>query len=131
MSPLKYYLLRATFDWAVENGLTPHVIVDANGADVAVPTRFTENGRIVLNISPQAVHEFHFDENAIAFRARFSGAEHQVYLPMAALLAIYARETGQGVSFPTDRGEELTAEPDKTPPDSSPPRKGPVLKIVK
>jgi stringent starvation protein B len=134
MTPLKYHLLRAAYDWAVENGLTPHVIVDAAGADVMVPARFVENGRIVLNVSPQAVQAFHFDAEAIAFSARFGGVAQNVHVPLASVLAVYARETGQGVSFPTDRSGTATAsdsEPDKTPPDGTPPRKGPALKIVK
>jgi len=131
MTPLKYHLLRAAYDWAVENSLTPHVIVDATASDVLVPTRFIENGRIVLNVSPQAVQAFHFDAEAISFSARFGGVAQNVHLPLAAVLAVYARETGQGVSFPSERGEEGAAEPDKTPPDGAPPRKGPVLKIVK
>ena len=134
MTPLKYYLLRAAYDWAVENSLTPHVIVDATGADVMVPTRFVENGRIVLNVSPQAVQDFHFDADSIAFSARFGGVPQHVHVPLASVLAVYARETGQGVSFPADRGGEAEGtgtEPDKTPPEGAPPRKGPALKIVK
>jgi len=132
MTPLKYYLLRAAYDWAVENGLTPHVIVDATGPDVMVPARYVENGRIVLNVSPQAVQAFRFDAEVIAFSARFDGAAQDVHLPLASVLAVYARETGQGVSFPADRGDTATASgPDKTPPDGTPPRKGPALKIVK
>jgi stringent starvation protein B len=132
MTPLKYHLLRAAYDWAVENSLTPHVIVDATGPDVMVPTRFVENGRIVLNVGPQAVQAFHFDADSIAFSARFGGVPQNVHVPLASVLAVYARETGQGVSFPTDRDEAAaTSEPDKTPPDGSQPRKGPALKIVK
>jgi stringent starvation protein B len=134
MTPLKYYLLRAAYDWAVENSLTPHIIADATGQDVMVPARFVENGRIVLNVSPQAVQSFHFDAEAIAFSARFGGVAQNVHVPLASVLAVYARETGQGVSFPTDRGgtaEGTGPEPDKTPPDGSSPRKGPALKIVK
>ena len=134
MTPLKYHLLRAAYDWAVENSLTPQVIVDATGADVLVPARFVENGRIVLNVSPSAVQSFQFDAEAISFNARFGGVAHNVYLPLVSVLAVYARETGQGVSFPSGRDAEAEGtgtEPDKTPPESTPPRKGPSLKIVK
>ena len=133
MSPLKYYLLRAAYDWAVDNGLTPHVIVDATAAGVQVPARHVANGRIVLNIHPQAVHRFEIDTQGIRFSARFSGHPQSVDVPIAALLALYARETGQGVSFP-ESGEDAGAPsgPNATPPsDGTPPRKGPTLKIVK
>jgi stringent starvation protein B len=133
MNPLKFYLLRAAYDWAVDNGFTPHIIVDATASGVQVPVRHVANGRIVLNIHPQAVHRFELDAQGIRFSARFSGQPQSVDVPIAALLALYARETGQGVSFP-ESGEETDGPsgPDETPPaGGSPPRKGPTLKIVK
>jgi stringent starvation protein B len=134
MTPLKYYLLRAAYDWAVENGFTPHVIVDANAAGVTVPVRHVENGKIVLNVHPQAVRDFHFDAEAMSFNARFSGVSQGVHLPLVAVLAVYARENGQGVSFPAKDDKAEGGEPsgpDETPPAGPGPRKGPVLKVVK
>jgi stringent starvation protein B len=133
MTPLKYHLLRAAYDWAVENGFTPHVIVDASGPGVQVPARYVENGRIVLNVHPQAVQRFEFTDQGIRFAARFGGASQAVNLPLAAVLAVYARENGQGVSFSDKSGAEgnVPTDPDKTPPSGTATRKGPALKIVK
>lgn len=131
MSPLKYFLARAVYDWTLDNALTPHVIADATMAGVQVPPGYVENGRIVLNIHPRAINGFSFDHSGIRFSARFGGSPYVIDIPLAGLLAIYAKENGQGVSFP-ERDEPPPAEP--TAPTRGPvstPRKGPVLKRVK
>lgn len=99
MTPKRPYLLRAFYEWIVDNGLTPHVLVDATYENVVVPRQYVKNGSIVLNISPGAVHGLHMDNDAVSFSARFNGASFSVYLPMPALKAIYARENQQGASF--------------------------------
>ncbi len=132
MIPLKTYLFRAVRDWAVDNGFTPHVVVDARQPGVQVPERYVENGRIVLNIHPRAVQGYAQDDEWLRFAARFGGASHAIEVPMHAVLAIYARENGQGVSFPAPGPGEDS--PSKTPPepDDKPPRGGrPTLRIVK
>jgi stringent starvation protein B len=131
MTPLKFYLARAAYDWAVDNGFTPHVIVDAAHPGARVPTKYVENGRIVLNVHPQAVQHFAFTVEGLRFSARFGGVAQGVDVPLAALLAVYARENGQGVSFPEKGATAETGGPDGTPPDAPPPRKGPALKVVK
>ncbi|UCH54066.1 MAG: ClpXP protease specificity-enhancing factor [Pseudomonadota bacterium] len=128
MTSLKPYLLRAVYDWAMENGCTPYVAVDATYAGVQVPERFVEGGRIVLNIAPSAIHGYQLDDDGLSFSARFGGAPSQVIVPLPAILAIYAKENGQGISFP-EPGKNAESEP--TPPDSPTPKKGPTLKIVK
>lgn len=130
MTPLKFYLTRAVYDWTVDNALTPHVIVNAGAAGVRVPPGHSENGRIVLNIHPSAVHAFDFDRTGIRFSARFGGNSFAVDVPLGALLAIYAKENGQGVSFP-ERDDSAQPPADPPPGTDSPPRKGPVLKRVK
>ncbi len=137
MKPLKPYLFRAVFEWAVDNGFTPHLVVDARQPGVQVPARYVENGRIVLNVHPRAVQGYAQDDEGLRFAARFGGVSYHIEVPMTAVLAIYARENGQGVSFPPGP-DEPEGDADKTPPTGpddkppSPPRGGrPSLKIVK
>ena len=93
------YLFRAIYDWIVDNGATPYVLVDATGAHVKVPQQSIQNGQIVLNIAPQAVTNYQADESALSFSARFSGVAQQIYIPIQHILAIYAAENGQGMVF--------------------------------
>jgi stringent starvation protein B len=132
MTPLKSYLLRAARDWCLDHGLTPHLIVDAAQAGVQVPAQYVEDGKIVLNINPTAIKSFDLDEGGVRFAARFSGREFFIAAPLSAVLAIYAKENGQGISFPpeNDAPSETTAPPEEPPP-GKPPRKGPQLKVVK
>jgi stringent starvation protein B len=107
MAALKTYLLRAVYDWAVESGCTPQVVVDANANGVRVPPGHADaNGRIVLNIHPRALQGFSLDDRWLRFTARFGGTPFGVEVPLAAVLAIYARENGQGISFPHEGGNE-------------------------
>ncbi len=94
MTPSRPYLLRAFFDWLLDNDLTPHLVVNVSIPHVMVPMQFVQDGQIVLNIAPRAVGQFHMDNEAISFSARFGGVSQQVYIPMAAVLAIHARENG-------------------------------------
>ena len=130
MTSIKPFLIGAIREWAVQNGLTPQIIVDASAPDVKVPAAFVDSGRIVLNIHPRAVDGYAVDDELLAFSARFAGRSHTLKIPMAAVRAVYARENGQGVAFPdgTDDDQKVST-PDPT--DSGPPRKGPHLKVVK
>ncbi|WP_286240987.1 ClpXP protease specificity-enhancing factor [Neptuniibacter halophilus] len=112
MKPSRPYIVNALYEWLLDNDLTPHLLVDATAEDVTVPTQFVENGQIVLNINPSAVRNFYMDDQAVSFNARFSGQPMDVYVPMKALLAIYARENGQGMGFGAEPGAEsyLSAE---------------------
>jgi stringent starvation protein B len=132
MSPLKLYLLRAVHDWAVDSGFTPQVLADATVAGVKVPSGYVESGRIVLNVHPRATSHLEFSEDSLRFSARFGAQSFPVEIPYAAVLAIYARENGQGITFPelsADANKEST--PDGQPPDDKPPGKGPTLRLVK
>ena len=121
------YLLRAIYEWIVDNSLTPYILVDASNDDVLVPRQYVENGKIVLNIAPRAVSNLELSNEQVLFDARFSGKPMQVMLPMRAVLAIYAKENGQGMVF-----NETTASPEPEPPGSNPsdPQK-PTLRLVK
>jgi stringent starvation protein B len=132
MTPLKLYLIRAVYDWAVDSGFTPQVLVDATAAGVKAPPAYVQDGRIVLNIHPRAVGHFEFAADAIRFSARFGGQSLTVEAPYTAVLAIYARENNQGITFPElPAGEQKDSSSEDKPPDGKPPGKGPTLRIVK
>ena len=93
------YLLRAMYEWMVDGHQTPYVLVDARQDGVAVPQASVHEGRIVLNIGPGATHRLTLGNDELEFDARFGGVSHHVRVPLKAVLAIYARETGQGMMF--------------------------------
>lgn len=99
MTPRRPYLLRAVNDWLLDNGLTPHLIVDATVVGVVVPMEFVRDGQIVLNIAPRSVGNLELGDDEIRFNARFGGVPRRVEIPLAAVLAIYARENGAGMAF--------------------------------
>lgn len=122
-----------------DNGQTPHLVVDAAQSGVAVPEQHVQDGRIILNVSYSATSRLEITNDEITFDARFGGVPRNVRVPLAAVLGIYARETGEGLVFPTDEyappsGDGSPTElpgPDDTPPDTPPPAKRPSLKIVR
>lgn len=93
------YLIRAIYDWAVDNGYTPHVLVAADYPGVSVPRQHVQEGRITLNLSPMAVQSMNIDDDPIWFSARFSGRPFDVIIPCGAVLAVFARENGEGLVF--------------------------------
>ena len=120
--------MRALYEWIVDNECTPYVLVDASIADVLVPRQFVKDNQIVLNISPDAVVDLTITNQAVSFNGRFGGVATDVYVPVSAVIGIYARENGQGMVF----DPEEPVDPDDTPPDDPPSRdKRPVLKLVK
>ena len=100
MSSNRPYLIRAFFDWIIDNGCTPHISVDAEKDGVKVPYNYVRDGQIVLNIGPRAVTELHIDGEGISFSGRFGGVSKDIYIPIDAILGIYARENGEGMMFP-------------------------------
>lgn len=137
MNSSRPYLVRALYEWIVDNDCTPHLLVNAEFAGVQVPPGFASDGQIVLNVSPSAVRHLHMDNEAVSFEGRFGGVAHSLYVPAAAVLAIYARENGQGMVFdlepPVPDDEEDEGPDDQGPPDGEPPRPSgrPSLKVVK
>ena len=111
MTSTKPYLLRAIFEWAEDNNFTPQVLVNANGDEVEVPTAHVVDGQIVLNIASSAVQLHVMDNECLSFSARFSGVEHDIYLPIDSILAIFARENSQGIFFEEIEGGDLDPEP--------------------
>src|SRR3546814_18452723 len=128
MTSHRPYLLRALYEWIADNGMTPHVLVDATQAGVRVPPHTVKDGRVVLNIADRAVARLEMDNDSIRFTARFGGVSHPVTVPISAVLAIYARETGQGMALPADvggHGEPATSGGDAADDDGGPATGGP------
>jgi stringent starvation protein B len=115
MNSSRPYLVRALYDWIVDNGCTPYVLIDAHVQGVEVPQQYVKDGQIVLNISPGAVANLLISNDDIRFRGRFGGIAVDVFAPVRAVLGIYARENGQGMAFP------VAAQPEGgTPVEGSP-----------
>lgn len=99
MTARRPYLLRAFYEWLLDNKLTPHLVVDVALPGISVPMEFARDGQIILNIAPHAVGNLELGNDEIRFNARFGGIPRQVRVPVAAVLAIYARENGAGTMF--------------------------------
>lgn len=146
MTPNRPYLLRAFYEWIVDNNLTPYLVVDATMAGVKVPTQHVQNGQIVLNINPSAVGNLLLGNDAVTFSARFGGSPFALYIPQRSVLAIYARENGAGTMFTPEEDEEWLEDeldevdsaesassndnPDPSPDDDKP-KKGSHLRVVR
>ncbi len=129
---MKPYLIRAVYEWLADTGMTPYLLVDAQLPRVDVPWEFVKDGQIVLNVSGTAVQNLQMTNTAITFSARFAGISRNIYVPIRAVLALYARENNKGMFF--DPAQEEPEPPDdQQPPDpeikSAPTR--PALRIVK
>ena len=130
MTSSRPYLIRAIHDWIIDNGMTPHIVVNAEAEDVQVPQEYVKDGQISLNISSSAVHGLSIDNDWILFDARFGGTPFQVSIPVRSVLAIFARENGAGMSF----GEEEQGgdpPPDPGTDGKKKSRSQPSLKVVK
>ncbi len=142
------YFLRALYEWCVDSGLTPYLTVRVD-ARARVPQGYVRDGQIVLNVGPSAVRNIQMDNDWVTFSARFGGVSHAIQVPVGNVLAIYAKETGEGMSFehlssesdeadedapaPLDSGEDaMTARDSEDEPSPPQPPKGkPRLRVVK
>ncbi|HAI68912.1 MAG TPA: ClpXP protease specificity-enhancing factor [Gammaproteobacteria bacterium] len=131
MTSMRPYLLRALYEWIVDNGLTPYLLVNAELDQVEVPRQFVENGQIILNIAPMAVQGLTLENDWVSFSARFSGRSFSVFVPVFAVLAIYAKENGKGMFFQSEEEQETSPPPPPEPPRRPPHRGKPILKRVK
>ena len=138
MSPLRPHLIRALMGWVEENGMTPHVMVDANVPGVMVPLSAIKGGKVILNLSMRATQGMQIEDSHMVFMARFSGRQERIWLPMESIQAIYAAETGVGMGLPPEvAGAEPNApSPPATPPGppddvSPPPRDRSHLRVIK
>ncbi|RTZ62869.1 MAG: ClpXP protease specificity-enhancing factor [Aquificaceae bacterium] len=124
MTSNRPYLVKAIYEWIMDNGVTPHVVINALDENVMVPQQYVDEGKIILNVNPSAVQDLVIDDECIMFSARFGGKPYNIYAPMHTIMGIYAAENGQGMSF-----EIGDAPPPKD--DTPPPRKKPTLRVVK
>jgi stringent starvation protein B len=131
----KPYLLRAMHQWIVDSGHTPHIVVDVNVVGVEAPSGYAKDSKLVLNVSYDATQKLDLAAGHVEFSARFAGVSQHVYVPMDAVLAIYAYETGQGMIFePKDETESSRTPPaESSTSKSTKPGVGkkPSLKVVK
>ncbi len=107
----KPYLLRALYEWCVDNGYTPHVAVKVDSRS-QVPSEYVKNGEITLNVSPSAVHKLQMGNELIEFSARFAGVARQISVPVACVYALYARETGHGMTFEVEAAPKAALQPE-------------------
>lgn len=122
------YLVRAMHEWMCDNAHTPYIVVDATLPGVLVPEEHINDGKIILNISHSAAHNLKLQNSSVSFRARFGGVPYDVFVPVKAVLGIYAKETGQGMIF--SHGASHPEPPDPIE-ENEPTRSRPHLKIVK
>ena len=123
MTSSRPYLIRALYDWLVDNGLTPYIMVDANYPEVSVPQQFVNDGKIILNIAPSAVAALAMGNHVVEFKARFSGISHHIVVPVMAISAIYSGDSDGGHD-----GSPPPAPPSGTPSSKSKP---PHLRVIK
>ncbi len=141
--PTKPYLLRALYEWCVDNGYTPHLAVKVDSR-TQVPPEYVKSGEITLNIGPTAVHKLQIGNDLVEFSARFGGIARQISVPVTNVYAIYGRETGHGMTFDVDSAKPVvqalaeteTPAPSRTddlPPEPPRPAAGgrPALRRVK
>lgn len=113
-SSTRPYLIRALYEWCSDNGLTPYVAVRVDDT-VRVPREYVKDGEIVLNISMDATSALKLGNDYIEFKARFAGVARDIMIPVNRVMAIYARESGQGMAFPAEEEPESTLTPPEPP----------------
>lgn len=131
MTSNRPYLIRAIYAWIGDNGMTPFLLVDAQRPGVRVPPQAVKDGKVVLNIAARAVAQLELGDADITFSARFGGVSRPVRVPVAAVEAIYARETGQGMMLPAEDQPEAPPPAGGAPEPAPAPAKGPRLRVVK
>jgi len=127
MTSSRPYLIRAIYQWIADNGLTPHLLVDVSVDGVVVPAEHVQNGKIILNIAPMAISGLVLGDEEVTFSSRFSGKPQGLCVPVEAVLAVYAKENGQGMMFNDEPG--TTTPPDT--PKSDTDKSKPSLRVVK
>lgn len=129
MTTSRPYLIRALYEWIIDNGMTPHLLVDAELPGCEVPRQYVDEGRIVFNVNPAAINNLSLGNEFVMFDARFGGAPMSVIIPVMAVLAIYARENGRGMVF--NEEEEHGGTPPPEPTEPAPKAVRPSLRVVK
>ena len=130
MTSSKPYLVRALYEWILDNDNTPYILVDTSSDQVSIPNGIASDGKVVLNLAPSAIQNLEMTNDFVSFSARFNGAAEQIFVPVASMLAIYARENGEGMMFPDEEDSAGTgAGSDLTKPASK--SRVPTLKVIK
>ena len=125
------YLIRAIYQWTMDCGHTPYLLVAADQPGVTVPLAQVKDGRITLDIGPMAVRDLNLEHDPIFFSARFGGRSYEVVVPSGAVLAIYARENGEGILFGEPETSPAASPDPQTPPEAPKPGGRPKLRVVK
>lgn len=131
MTSSRPYLIRALYEWINDNKLTPYILVNTNSPNVYVPKEFINDGRIVLNIAPEAIGNLLINNTELEFYASFSGVSRHISAPIEAILGIYARENGEGMFFGNEPGGDTPPDNSKFSINKNQTSKKPVLKVVK
>ena len=126
--PKRPYLLRALYDWIVDSQLTPYLLVTVDSEAVQVPAEYVSEGKIVLNVSPMAVRDLDLGIDVVSFSGRFGGKPFPVYVPIAKVLAVYAKESGEGMMFDPEYTDGDDDSPEPPQPDKPAPGH---LKVIK
>ncbi len=125
MTSSKPYLVRALYDWILDNDNTPYILVDTSHEELQIPPGISSDGKVVLNLAPAAIQNLEMTNDYISFSARFNGVADQIFVPIGSLLAIYARENGEGMMFPAEEADEGGEDEDRPKPGT------PNLKVIK
>ena len=126
MTPSKPYLVRALYEWILDNNTTPYILVDTSSDQVLIPPGIASDGKVVLNLAPSAIQDLEMTNEHVSFSARFNGVAEDLYCPISSLMAIYARENGEGMMFPAEESDDGTQSSSK---DDKP--TGPTLTVIK
>jgi stringent starvation protein B len=127
MTSSKPYLIRALYEWILDNDFTPFITIDATNDEVVLPGAFVTDGKMILNVAPQATHNLRIGNDALECKARFGGVSHDLFIPIAAILAIFAEENNQGMIFSKEKPQT-----EDTPLSKPQPKKArPKLAVIK
>ncbi len=122
LTPTRPYMVRAIYEWLEDNQLTPYILVDATGDNLKIPTEYVQDGRIVLNIASKATGNLRIDNDYVFFNARFGGVSQEIWVPLSAVMGIYAKENQQGRFFDPNEYANVTPAA-ATPPKKKRPRR--------
>jgi stringent starvation protein B len=131
MTPSKPYLIRGLYQWLLDNQVTPYILADTSSDEVMIPRGIATDGKVVLNLSPSAIQNLEMTNDYISFSARFNGVAQDIYCPMGSILAIYARENGEGMMFNQESENTIEKEDSSKGVGQSKKPNRPGLKIIK
>lgn len=131
MTPSKPYLIRGLYEWLLDNQVTPYILVDSSCDRVIVPRGVATDGKLVLNLAPSAIQNLEMTNDYLSFSARFNGVAQDVYCPMESVLAIYARENGEGMMFSAESEDLQTTNSSSGNTGKAKQASKPGLKVVK